>query len=298
MIRFFTFLLLFFLAGFSLSYQTHAQTNELFVTPSPSPSAVPTKEDDKKNQERVTEPEAEQQKKAVISLLNKRVSDDNVGITNFFPYMVLYAVQAGIPANTIILVLLIPLLATIIVAFRYIVGFSGLGLLVPIALSVALLGTGVTPGFTLLAAILLSSFLARFILKKFRIMQMPKLALSMLLTAFFILFILTISMVYGVFDVRNVSIFPILLFLLLGDRIFALFMEGNLRETIETTGVTLLLGILGFVLLAWEPLRSLVLLYPELILLLIPLNILIGRYFGLRMTEYIKFQPVLKHGRK
>jgi hypothetical protein len=120
----------------------------------------------------------------------------------------------------------------------------------------------------------------------------------MLLTAFFILFILTISMVYGVFDVRNVSIFPILLFLLLGDRIFALFMEGNLRETIETTGVTLLLGILGFVLLAWEPLRSLVLLYPELILLLIPLNILIGRYFGLRMTEYIKFQPVLKHGRK
>ena len=72
----------------------------------------------------------------------------------------------------------------------------------------------------------------------------------------------------------------------------------KLSETIQTTAVTLLLGMLGFALLSWDALRSVVFLYPELILLLIPLNILIGRYFGLRVTEYIKFQPVIKHGSK
>jgi hypothetical protein len=75
-------------------------------------------------------------------------------------------------------------------------------------------------------------------------------------------------------------------------------MERNLEETILTTAVTLLLGMLGFIILSLDYIRSLVLLYPELIFLLIPINILIGRYFGLRVTEYIKFQPVIKHGSK
>lgn len=129
-------------------------------------------------------------------------------------------------------------------------------------------------------------------------MQMPKMALAMFVVAVFLITTLTLSAVYGIFDVTNLSIFPILLLVLLSDRITALFLERNLEETILTTGVTLLLGMLGFVLLSWDALRSLVLLYPELILLLIPLNIVIGRYFGLRVTEYIKFQPVIKHGNK
>jgi len=33
-------------------------------------------------------------------------------------------------------------------------------------------------------------------------------------------------------------------------------------------------------------------LYPEAILLLIPVNIAIGRYFGLRLTEYLRFKQL------
>lgn len=150
----------------------------------------------------------------------------------------------------------------------------------------------------MLGAILLASFVSRFIFKKIRIMQMPKMALSMFVVSFFIITTLALCAIFGILDVRNLSIFPILLFILLSDRIVALFLERPLQETFTTTIVTLILGILGYTLLAWEAFRSLILLYPELILLLIPLNILIGRYFGLRVTEYIKFRPVLKHGNK
>jgi hypothetical protein len=297
MMRFFVSLLLGIFITFSQAPISYAQqTGDLFTTPEPTATAS-AKEKPKKNEKSVTEPEAEPQKQAVLTLLNKRGSGD-ITYHNFIPHAVLYAVKSGVPANTIILILLLPLLATIIVSFRYIIGLSGLGLLVPIALSVTLLATGVTPGFILLSAIILSSFFSRFLLKRIRIMQMPKMALSMLLAAIFVIATLTASAAYGIFDVSNLSIFPILLFLLLSDRVVALFLEGNLSETIQTTAVTLLLGILGFAILSWESLRSLVLVYPELILLLIPLNILIGRYFGLRVTEYIKFQPVIKHGSK
>jgi len=251
----------------------------------------------KETEKAVTEPEETKQKIEVVTLLEQRASGD-LSFTNFFPYAVSYAVKAGVPANTIILILLLPLLATIIVIFRYIVGLSGLGLLVPIALSITLLATGFTTGFIILTAILFSSYLSRIIFKRIRIMQMPKIALSMFVVSVFIIATLTVCAVFGIFDVRNLSIFPILLFILLSDRIIALFLERPLHETLTTTGVTLVLGMLGFALLSWNSFRSFILLYPEFILLLIPLNIAIGRYFGLRITEYIKFRPVLKHGNK
>lgn len=275
---------------------SYAQAADLYTTPEPIATAS-AKNEVKKKDKAVTEPEAEAQKQAVYNILKKRASGE-MNFSNFLPYTVLYAVQAGVPANTIILILLLPLLATIVVIFRYLIGLSGIGLLVPVALSITLLATDLTAGFILLGAVLLSSLFMRFILKRMRIMQMPKMALSMFFVAIFLVSTLTASAVFGVFDVSRLSIFPILLCLILSDRIVALFLERNLQETVLTTTVTLLLGILGFALLSWEYLRYLVLLYPELIFLLIPINIAIGRYFGLRVTEYIKFQPVIKHGSK
>jgi hypothetical protein len=246
----------------------------------------------------ITNPEQDKQKNEILKILYQERDAAHFHLINIAPYAIQYSIKAGVPTNTIVLILLLPLLATIVVAFRYIVGLSGIGLLVPIALSITLLATDVTPGFIMLAAIIVASLISRFFLKRFPIMQMPKVALSMLMVSIFLLLALTISSIYGIIDVRNLSIFPILLFILLSDRIVTIFLERDFIETIQTTIITLFLAILGFLLLTWEQLRVFTLIYPEWILLLIPLNILIGRYFGLRVTEYIKFQPILRHGNK
>ncbi len=246
----------------------------------------------------ITNPEQDRQRTAILEALKKQRHTNNLSLTNLAPFAIQYAVQAGVPTNTIDLILLLPLLATIVVAFRYIVGLSGIGLLVPIALSITLLATGVTPGFIMLAAIIIASLISRFLLRRFPIMQMPKVALSMLMVSIFLLIALTISSLYSIIDVRNLSIFPILLFILLSDRIVTIFLERDFIETVQTTIITLFLAILGFLLLTWGQLRFFTLIYPESILLLIPINIMIGRYFGLRVTEYLKFEPILRHGNK
>lgn len=246
----------------------------------------------------VTQPEKETEKKEVLISLFEKRRVDKLTITNFVPFAVQYAARAGVPTNTIILILLLPVLATIIVAFRYLIGLSGIGLLVPIALSITLLATGVTPGLIMLATIIITSLISRFVLRRIRIMQMPKTTLSMLMVSISLLVTLTVSSIYGLIDVRTLSIFPVLLLILLSDRIVALFLERDLESAIQTTSITIFLGILGFLVLSWEQMRTFILLYPEVMLLVIPVNIVIGRYFGLRILEYIKFQPVLKHGNK
>ncbi|MEK7571580.1 MAG: 7TM domain-containing protein, partial [Patescibacteria group bacterium] len=244
----------------------------------------------------ITKPEKEHEE-GLMALFARRQANE-LNPTNFIAYGVQYAVKEGVPTNTIILILLLPFLATIVVFFRYIIGLTGLGLLVPIALSITLLSTGLVAGFILLATILIASYLARVILKRIRIMQLPKLALSMWLVAISIVAVLTFSAAGGILSVQNISIFPILLLVILSDRVVALFLERSMKEVLQVTLITLLLGVIGFFLLSWDSLRTFVLLYPEIILLCVPLNILMGRYFGLRVSEYMRFRQIREYGSK
>lgn len=257
-------------------------------------SASAKKKDTNQN---VTQPEEEEAKREYLELFKNRPVDHLTPL-NFAAYAVQYAVRQGVPANTIMLILLLPFLATIVAAFRHIIGVPSLGLLVPIAFSITLLATGISAGAILLATILLASGAARIILKRIRIMQLPKMALSMLVVAMFIFVALTGSAAAGILAVRQLSIFPILLFILLSDRIVALLLERTMIETVQITLITLILGLLGFFMLSFEPIQRFILLYPETIFLLIPINIIIGRYFGLRVTEYFRFASVNKYGSK
>ena len=39
--------------------------------------------------------------------------------------------------------------------------------------------------------------------------------------------------------------------------------------------------------------QNMIILYPEIILLVIPANIIVGRYFGLRVLEVVRFNKVV-----
>ena len=245
----------------------------------------------------VTKPEEPEGRQEYLELFENRPVD-RLTPFNFMAYAVQHAVSQDVPANTIMLILLLPFLATIVAAFRHIIGLPSLGLLVPIAFSITLLATGISAGAVLLAAILLASGIARIVLKRLRIMQLPKMALSMLVVAVFIFAALTGSGAAGLLAVRQLSIFPVLLFILLSDRIVALLLERTMIETVQITLITLILGLLGFFLLSYQPIQRFILLYPEAVFLLIPINIAIGRYFGLRLSEYFRFASVNKYADK
>lgn len=240
---------------------------------------------------RVEGPEDE----AVLELFKQRPAQ-TLSITNPIAFMVQSAVTSGVPSRTVILILLLPMLATIIAFIRHVVGLPSVGMLIPIALSITLLSTGITSGLILLATIIFASTIARILLKYVRIMQLPKMALSMFIVAIFLFLALTVSAMAGILVVKQLSIFPVLLLLLLSEQIISIQLERSFQEMFIISMVTFALGILGFLLLSSEILRNTILLYPELIFLLIPLNIVIGRYFGLRIMEYFRFSSIMRHG--
>lgn len=257
-------------------------------------SAEEQEELEKIRQEDITKPEEIEEKDEFLALFANRPIDSPT-IFNFTGYAVQSAVREGVPANTIMLILLLPFLATLAVFVRHIIGLPSLEMIVPIALSITLVSTGISAGAVLLITILLASTIARIMLKKIRIMQLPKMALSILVVSIFVFLSLTISASVGMLTVTQLSIFPVLLLILLGEKIVSLQLSRSAGETFQIATVTILMGLLGFMILSSEVIRRIILLYPELIFVLIPLNILMGRYFGLRLTEVYRFSSLRKY---
>jgi len=67
------------------------------------------------------------------------------------------------------------------------------------------------------------------------------------------------------------------------------------RSALTITAWTLLLSIACYYIVSWELLRTIVISYPEVIILGIPINILLGRWSGLRVTEYFRFRKLLRY---
>lgn len=263
---------------------------------SASESAKEAEEIARIQQQDVTRPEGPEDDQAL--LLFKQRPATELSPTNIMAFLVQASVESGVPSRTVILILLLPMLATIIAFIRHVIGLPSIGMLVPVALSITLLSTGITAGLILLATIIFGSTVARILLKRLRIMQLPKMAFSMFIVSFFLFLVLTVSAMGGILVVKQLSIFPVLLLILLSEQIISVQQERSAQEMIIISMVTFAIGILGFLLLSSIYLRNTVLLYPEFTLLLIPLNIIIGRYFGLRLMEYFRFSSIMRHASK
>jgi len=239
----------------------------------------------------ITEPEELTEKVAIISLFESRLVTEPNGF-NIFAYWVQEAVRMGIPANTIFLILLTPILALLVSFTRVVVGLPTLDMLVPIALAFAFVSVGITIGMFVLLAIILASFIAKRSLSSLKVMFYPKRSLSMLFLAIAVFAALTIGVVLELDRVLSVSIFPILILMLLGDLIVSVQLHKSSGETLLITGTTVALGLAGYIAATSLWIQDTLILYPEIVLLVIPLNILVGRYFGLRIIELLRFNSV------
>ncbi len=243
----------------------------------------------------LTKPEEDTEKTEIQTVLEKRPIDAP-GVFNFIAYWVQKAIALGIPANTIVLIFLIPVLATLVTFVRVVIGLPSLEMLVPIVLAFAFVAVGITAGLIILSAVVLATFVSRTLLRRVPIMYFPKRSLSHLFLAVFVFAALTISIILDLQSIRDLSIFPILILTLLGDSIVSVQLRKTMRETILITSVTIGLALVGYMLATSVTVRNLLILWPELILLTVPINFMLGRYFGLRLSEVFRFRALESYG--
>ena len=213
------------------------------------------------------------------------------------------AISQGVSEETIVLLILLPLVASIVAATRHLIGFRGFGILIPTALSVVFVAMGITSGLLIFVAILLLATIARVSLRKLHIQYLPRMALLLWFISLGVLgmiFIapasnLFISTSFGINQVIPISIFPILILILLAEEFIAVQIGKSLREATQLTLETIVIALIGWFIFRLEWLNQLALNQPHwTILVRLIINLLVGRYTGLRLLEYQRFKRLLK----
>jgi len=290
----FIFFFTFFLFGFASRSFALSPTPDLTTTP--EVTAFPEATAQAEIKEKIpplTESTEEVKSRLEFILEGQQLAP--LGVTNFLKYAIRKAVSQNIPPNTIVLIFLLPVIATLITVFRYVVGSVGFGVFTPVMISVAFIATGLVPGLVLFLVVLSIANLARFILKKIRVHFLPRMSLLVWLICLGVFALLFLGPQLGFEGVADISIFPILIVILLVENFIEVLIGKSRREAWQMTWQTLLVAILGYFLLNWQFLQSLVLLNPEMVLFLVLLvNISIGRYSGLRLLEYRRFRSLIK----
>ena len=112
----------------------------------------------------------------VTSKLEQYLAEKDPGplkLSNFLQRGIRTAVSQGVSPNTIVLVLLFPLVAGLIAGGRHLLGLTGFGIFVPAILAVAFLATGVKVGMIMFVIIWSVATAARRITQKLKLQYLP-----------------------------------------------------------------------------------------------------------------------------
>jgi hypothetical protein len=91
----------------------------------------------------------------------------------------------------------------------------------------------------------------------------------------------------------EISILPVLLLILLTENFVAAQMEKGSKEAVKLTLHTLGVSIICYLLVTWHLIRELILGFPEIIFIALIINIALGRWTGLRLLEYYRFNKLI-----
>jgi len=227
---------------------------------------------------------------------------------NFMSYFLSILVNKGIPDNTIALLLLLPVIATVIAFMKQVVGLTTMGIYTPIIITLSFLIIGLYFGLTTLVIVLIVGGIARHLLRNANLLFMPKMAIVLTLVAITLFLILIMSSYLNFVDAKffSLAIFPMVILSTLVEKFVSIKTEKGLTSAILLMAETIVVSIIayfiaggeiniGFTILKFEGVRNLILNYPEFTLVLIVINVLLGKWSGLRLLEFVRFREVLRH---
>ena len=214
---------------------------------------------------------------------------------NALQHVIRRAVDQGVPANTLVLLLLFPVTATLIAIFRHVIGLRGFGVYTPAVVAVAFLSTGLPTGILLFGLVFVLTTFGKAILAKLRLQYLPRTALLIWFVSLSMFLLMVLAPELSMANIVGVGIFPILVLVLLSENFLEAEQMGSLRGALQLTLETLFLAGISALFMRTLTVQEFVILHPEFtILSVMVMNLLVGRYTGLRVMELLRFRSVLE----
>lgn len=195
-------------------------------------------------------------------------------------------------------ILLIPIGALVLSLARNIIGVPTFGIFTPILLTLFFKETSFGFGMLFFFVVVLIGILERYVLDKFYLLAVPRLSIILTLIIMLMLGYSFYSVEMTSISQKHLAFFPIVIVTTIIERLSIQLAEEGVVNTLKTLLGTLVIVVLVYSLYFISPLEMFMFTNPELLLTVIGLLILIGKYKGYRISEFLRFRDLVRQKKK
>ncbi|MEE8229062.1 MAG: 7TM domain-containing protein [candidate division NC10 bacterium] len=192
--------------------------------------------------------------------------------------------------ETFRILLLVPIGALMIGVLRNMVGFPTFGIFMPVLMALAFRNTGLLYGLGIFAGVVLIGATVRRAMDNLRLLLVPRLSVLLTLVIACLTVLALVGSKVGLWQFMGVGLLPIVILTMAIERFFILLEEAGVWEAFLTATGTAVVATIAYAIIQWEPLQLTFFIYPELILAVAALQLLLGRYTGFRLSELVRFR--------
>ncbi|MCC6221430.1 MAG: inactive transglutaminase family protein [Deltaproteobacteria bacterium] len=188
------------------------------------------------------------------------------------------------------ILVMIPLGALVIVVIRNMVGLVTFGTFMPVLIALAFRETELLWGIALFVLVVSLGLAIRFYLEHLKLLLVPRLAavLSVVILLMIVLSIIThrLELDRGL----SIALFPMVIITMTIERMSIIWEEQGGRKALTNGVGSLIAASLCYLVMSYELLEHIFFVFPELLLVVLAINILVGRYTGYRLFELFRFK--------
>lgn len=204
---------------------------------------------------------------------------------------------ATLPADvreTFRIMVLVPVGILLLVFLRQFIGVATIGTFMPVLIGVSFRETGVVVGAAVFTFLVVIGMLVRMYFEQLRLLLVPRLAAVIVVVVICIMLLAVVLARMNIDIGSSASLFPLVILAMTIERMAIAWEELSPREAMLKGIGSLVIAVLSHVLMTNDYLEHLFFRFPELLLVVLSVMLLAGKYTGYRLSELIRFREITR----
>ena len=189
--------------------------------------------------------------------------------------------------------LMIPIGALIITIMRNVVGIDTFGTFMPVLIALAFRETQLVSGIVLFTFLVALGLSIRFLLERLRLLLVPRLSAVLIVVVLLMLITSILTHQLGMDMGLSVALFPMVIIAMTIERMSVLWEERGAGDAMRAGMGSMLVAIMAYLVMGMKWLEHLIFTFPELLLIVLAVVLLLGRYTGYRVSELKRFKALI-----
>lgn len=192
------------------------------------------------------------------------------------------------------LMLLLPLGALITAFFRNVIGIRTFGTFSPALLAMSFIYAAWGTGIVILIVVIVTGLVGRSLLERLHLLMVPRLSIVLTLIILCVVFSVSLLDYLEWTHSAQAVLLPMVILTIFIERFHVTAEEDSVAFALQLVVGTTIVSAFCYLLLNWDDVGRLLLIYPEAHFFTIAIFILIGRYSGYRLVELWRFRDLVR----